>query len=136
MEVRWTPDLNTGHETIDKQHVELFALFDKFVEGCSKGSGKDSLLQLHHSLQEYVDEHFRDEEALMASTNYPGLEQQVREHQMFKRELFALGEKISTQGVTLMELVQMNKLLVNWMVTHVQNVDKKLGEYLRDKSSK
>lgn len=134
MELKWTPALKTGHEVIDSQHIELFGLFDKFVDGCSIGKGKDSLLILHKSLQDYVHDHFRDEEALMVSTKYPGFEQQQREHKKFQRDLSELGKKISMQGVTLMELVQMNKLLVNWMVTHVQNVDKKLGEYLREEA--
>lgn len=136
MEIKWTPALKIGHDIIDRQHIELFNLFDKFVEGCAKGRGKDSLLELHQSLQEYVQNHFRDEEALMAKEGYPGLERQIREHKKFQKEILELGKKISMQGVTLMELVQTNKLLVNWMVNHVQDVDQKFGDYLREETPK
>jgi len=132
MEIKWTPALKIGHDVIDSQHIELFSLFDAFVDGCAKGRGKISVVELYQSLKEYVEKHFRDEEALMASSGYPGLEKQKREHQKFQRQVLELGNTISRQGVTLMELVQMNKLLVNWLVNHVQDVDRKFGEYLRE----
>ena len=135
MEIKWTLALKIGHDVIDSQHIELFSLFDNFVDGCAKGRGKDSVLELYQSLKEYIEKHFRDEEAMMASSDYPGLEQQKREHLKFQREISELGVTISQQGVTLMELVQMNKLLVNWLISHVQNVDQKFGEYLRETAS-
>ena len=135
MEIKWTPALNIGHDVIDSQHIELFSLFDRFVDGCAKGRGKDSVLELYQSLEEYVEKHFRDEEAMMASSGYPGLEKQKREHQKFQRQVSELGNTISRKGVTLMELVQINKLLVNWLVSHVQDVDQKFGEYLRETAS-
>jgi len=131
MEIKWTPALKIGHAVIDNQHIELFSLFDEFVEGCAKERGKVSVVELHQKLKEYVEKHFRDEEALMASSGYPGLEKQKREHQKFQRQVSELGSTISRQGVTLIELVQMNKLLVNLLVNHVQDVDQKFGEYLR-----
>ena len=131
MEIKWTPALKIGHDVIDNQHIELFGLFDEFVEGCAKEGGKVSVVELYQSLKEYVEKHFRDEEALMASSGYPGLEKQKREHQKFQRQVSELGSTISRQGVTLIELVQMNKLLVNLLVNHVQDVDQKFGEYLR-----
>jgi hemerythrin len=132
MEIKWTSALKIGHHIIDSQHIELFSLFDEFVDGCAKGQGKVSVVELYQSLKEYVEKHFRDEEALMASSGYPGLEKQKREHQKFQRQVTELGDTISRQGVTLIELVQMNKLLVNWLVNHVQDVDQKFGEYLRE----
>ena len=131
MEIKWTPALKIGHAVIDNQHIELFSLFDEFVEGCAKERGKVSVVELYQSLKDYVEKHLRDEEALMASSGYPGLEKQKREHQKFQRQVSELGSTISRQGVTLIELVQMNKLLVNLLVNHVQDVDQKFGEYLR-----
>ena len=131
MEIKWTPALKIGHAVIDNQHIELFSLFDEFVEGCAKERGKVSVVELYQSLKDYVEKHFRDEEALMASSGYPGLEKQKREHQKFQRQVSELGSTISRRGVTLIELVQMNKLLVNLLVNHVQDVDQKFGEYLR-----
>ena len=51
MEVSWKPSLRIGHDLIDSQHVELFRLFDEFIAGSAKGTGKDALLELHQALQ-------------------------------------------------------------------------------------
>ncbi len=132
MEIKWTPSLKVGHEEIDSQHVELFSLFDRFVDGCANARGKESVIELYQSLKAYMEQHFRDEEALMAKSGYPELEKHKREHQKYQRQVLELGSAISRDGVTLMDLVQTNKLLVNWLVNHVQDVDQKFGEYLRE----
>ena len=32
MEIKWTSALKIGHHIIDSQHIELFSLFDEFVD--------------------------------------------------------------------------------------------------------
>ena len=132
MELTWTPALRIGNEMIDSQHVELFGFFDKFVDGCANGKGKETLIDLHKSLKEYANSHFRDEEALMQSSGYPDIEQHKREHRKFQRDMSELREKISAHGVTLIDLVQTNKALVGWLVNHVKEVDQKFGSFLND----
>ena len=132
MELTWTPALKIGHDEIDRQHVELFGLFDAFVEGCASGRGKETLIKLHKSLKEYAVSHFRDEEALMLKSGYPGIEQHKREHRKFQRDIQELNGKIGAQGITLIDLVQTNKVLVNWLVNHVRDTDQKFGVFLSE----
>lgn len=135
MKIKWTPDLKIGHDLIDSQHKELFNKYDEFMEGCSSGKGKESVSELYQALKEYTEIHFRDEEDLMTSSGYPEREQHEHEHQKLHRRVSELGKTISQQGINLMDLVNMNKLLVDWLVTHVQNVDQKLGKYLQEITS-
>lgn len=130
MEVSWKPSLRIGHDLIDSQHVELFRLFDEFIAGSAKGTGKDALLELHQALENYTKEHFQEEEALMEDAGYPKLEQHRREHQRFKSELAALRSQVTAQGPSLMNLVQTNKTLVAWLVNHVQERDQAFGDFL------
>jgi hemerythrin len=51
MELTWTPALRIGNEMIDNQHAELFGFFDKFVDGCASGRGRETLIDLHKSLK-------------------------------------------------------------------------------------
>ena len=132
MELKWTPALSIGHDMIDSQHIELFSLFDKFIEGCAKGEGKPTLLKLHASLKEYTNTHFRAEEALMQGSNYPGLARHQREHQKFQKDISEISGQISDQGPTLISLVQTNKALVSWLVNHVQETDQKFGRFLNE----
>ena len=132
MELTWTPALMIGHDMIDSQHIELFSVFDKFVDGCAIGEGKETLRKLHNSLREYTKIHFREEEALMQRYKYPELSQHKREHQRFQNDLLELSRQFSDQGPTLMNLVQTNKALVSWLVNHVQNTDLRFGDFIKE----
>lgn len=135
MELSWNPSLKIGHDLIDSQHVELFRLFDEFIEGSARGAGRDSLLALHQSLKDYTNEHFRAEEALMEDAGYPKLSQHRREHQRFKDELATIRSQISPKGPSLMNLVQTNKALVAWLINHVKDRDQNFGDYLANRET-
>lgn len=135
MELSWNPSLKIGHDIIDSQHVELFGLFDAFVDGCANGAGKETLLQLHQGLIDYTINHFQAEEGYMAEVGYPKLQQHQREHQRFKGDLAAIRKQISQEGPTLMALIQTNKALVSWLVNHVRDKDQNFGEFLADRET-
>jgi hemerythrin len=134
MELTWTPALNIGHDTIDQQHVELFGLFDEFIDGSARGEAKDTLIVLHDRLKEYAEVHFNEEEALMQQANYPKLAQHKRAHDTFRNRLAEIRQQINVQGPTLMALIETNKALVSWLVNHVKEVDQQFGQYLKDNS--
>ena len=131
MELNWTPSLSVGHEEIDKQHIALFGFFRDFVDGCAKGDAKDTLIELHDRLQGYVEQHFAAEEALMEKVGFPDLEQHRRKHQVFRQRVADIRQQISSQGPTLMNLIQTNKTLVAWLTEHVQDLDQSFGAYLK-----
>ena len=131
MELHWTPALSIGHAEIDNQHIALFRHFREFIDGCSQGDAKDVLIELHARLKEYADQHFAAEEALMQKVGFPDLEQHRRKHQVFRQRLVDLRQQISSQGPTLMNIIQTNKTLVTWLVEHVQDLDQIFGEYLK-----
>ncbi len=132
MELTWTPALSIGNEEIDKQHIALFGFFGDFVDGCSRGEAKETLLELHDRLKDYVEYHFQAEEALMQQVNFPDLDQHRRKHQSFQERLADIRQQISSQGPTLITIIQTNKTLVAWLVQHVQALDQCFGEFLKE----
>jgi len=132
MELIWTPALSIGNEEIDKQHIALFGFFGDFVDGCSKGEAKETLLELHDRLKAYTEQHFQAEEALMQQVNFPDLEQHKRKHLIFQERLADIRHQISNQGPTLLNIIHTNKALVAWLVHHVQDLDQCFGEFLKE----
>lgn len=130
MQLTWTPALSIGHEEIDKQHIALFDFFADFINGCSKGEARETLIELHDRLKDYAEHHFAAEEALMQQVKYPGFEQHKRKHQSFRQRLAEIRQQISSEGPTLMNIIQTNKTLVAWLVQHVQDLDQSFGDYL------
>lgn len=135
MELTWTPDLAIGHNSIDRQHIQLFGYLDEFAEGCTKGSARETLISLFGKLKDYANAHFCEEEKLMQTVNYPEIEKHQREHGVFKKDLMMLKNKITAENITILDVIQMNKFLVSWLVNHVKESDQRLGVFLRNLSA-
>jgi hemerythrin len=83
MAISWREDLATGIAVVDSQHKKIFARFDAFSDACSRGVGKDELIDVLRFLRTYTEQHFRDEEDYMAGTVYPELAAQKKAHRKF-----------------------------------------------------
>ena len=136
MGLTWTPDLEIGHETIDRQHIQLFGLLDEFSESCAKGKAQEALILIYGQLKEYAEAHFREEEELMRTSNYPDIEKHQHGHRFFEEDLMEMGKKISAKNLTMLDVIHMNEFLVNWLVNHVKKSDKRFGDFLRDSENK
>jgi len=134
VKLEWSDAVSVGHDKIDHQHRELFRVFNAFTERCAKGDARSTLIKLHDSLQKYVKIHFRNEEALMQQSKYPGYSQHKRDHQNFQLRLNEIREEIDAEGPTLMSLVLTNKVLADWLIQHVQDKDQRFGAFLKTKA--
>ena len=68
----WDPALETGHEDIDDQHRQLFALANALQEAMERNDADPDVVEdAVYSLTEYVVQHFADEEALMDACATP-----------------------------------------------------------------
>lgn len=125
----WNSSLETGIKKVDEQHKELVLkiaeLLDMAKNPVTNGIKIKGLISF---LENYVKTHFATEEAFMKVKNYPGMLAHVREHQYFTSEFLKLKEKLNNEGITLELKLKLNNLLVDWLIKHISNVDKKLAE--------
>lgn len=125
----WNSSLETGIKKIDEQHKELVLkiaeLLDMAKNPVTNGIKIKGLISF---LENYVKTHFATEEAFMKVKNYPGMLPHVKEHQYFTSEFLKLKEKLNNEGITLELKLKLNNLLVDWLIKHISNVDKKLAE--------
>lgn len=125
----WNSSLETGISKIDEQHKELVVkiaeLFEMAKNPVMNGLKIKSLIAF---LEEYVKTHFATEEAFMKVKNYAGMTRHVQEHQYFTAEFLKLKDKFNKEGITLELKLKLNNLLVDWLIKHISNVDKKLAE--------
>lgn len=124
----WDKELLTGDEAIDSQHRELFALTGVLGDAIAAGRGEALVDSTLEELIGYAALHFRDEEALMARIEYPGLESQKQAHSTFANDAMRMldkrtaGEDVS--GETLHEFIR------DWLTKHVETVDLLLARFL------
>jgi len=131
MGIQWRDSLAIGVETIDNQHKELLLRFDGLLNACEEGRGKDEMKRLLSFLEEYVQTHFRDEEALQRKHLFPGYKEHCVQHAYFEARIKALRSEIDAEGLAMHHVIQTNNLLLKWLLNHISKVDKELGAFFK-----
>jgi hemerythrin len=134
MAVQWTSDLSVGVQEIDGQHQMLFKRLNDFLEACTQWRGKEMVVRVLLFLENYVSEHFAAEETLMLTSGYPGSARHRREHQQFVGSLTELKKELDADGPSAHLVVAANAAVLEWLQTHIRNVDKAFGAFLMAKN--
>ena len=79
-------------------------------------------------MKNYTIFHFGAEEALMRKINYPGLESQLVQHQLFLGKQFWFYESLRFAETATAK--QTAEFIENWITYHIVVEDKKIGEYM------
>ncbi len=139
--MKWTEDLSVGIELIDNQHKELFSRINDLVDAIKQHTCKYKISDVVKFLEEYIVFHFGEEEKIMrqcAYQDYPAHKAQhkkfIAEFEELKKELPKLegGRKPGSYDLS----VETNKVVVDWILEHIAQVDKKLGEFLKNAGNK
>ena len=127
----WSEEFELGFERVDSQHRRLFELVKNLVIACTEGYDAKVLNETLDFLVEYTVQHFKNEEDVMLLYNYPEYEQHKQIHEDFK---VVVGEKVQefkNDGSSEELSNTVNKIIVRWLINHIQREDKKIGDYLR-----
>lgn len=132
MAVGWTDDLSVGVAEVDKQHKIWFEKADELFEAGKKGQAKEYIGQMLDFLDDYTRKHFRDEEKYMLSIKYPEYEKQKALHNAFIEQLDNLQKEFKESGGNILVVLNANQMVVDWLVKHIANEDKKIGQYTKN----
>ena len=127
----WKDEFNLGNEWVDMQHRRLFELVGGLIASCADGSDTEKLKGTLDFLVNYTLQHFNDEEDLQLKYNYPEYEKHKSLHEDFKNTVGILVEKFTASGSSAELSSDVNKIVVRWLINHIQREDKKIGVYIR-----
>ncbi|MDF2653941.1 MAG: hemerythrin-like metal-binding protein [Bacillota bacterium] len=131
MALSWTEDLSVGVGLIDEQHRTWFDKADKLFEAGKKGQAKEFVGQMLDFLDDYTKKHFSDEEKYMLSINYPEYDRQKTLHTAFIGQLANLKKEFNESGGNILVVLNANQMVVDWLVKHISNEDKKIGAFVK-----
>lgn len=138
--MEWTEKLAVGVELIDSQHRELFVKINELVAAIRQHTCKYKISDVIRFLEQYIVFHFGEEEKLMLEKHYPGYPGHRAQHRQFmenfeelKKELLKLegGKKPGSYDLSVMT----NQVVVDWILEHIAETDKRFGEYLTKESA-
>ncbi len=122
--MEWQDSYSVGNDKMDNQHKGLIALINRLDEDTGTG-------EILEKLRQYVDVHFREEEALLESVNYPGLPEQKRQHATFEEWLADQMETFeSGEGTDRLRTAVQGYLKV-WLTNHILFTDMAYADYVK-----
>ena len=128
--VEWDETLSTGVAEIDEQHKEIFVRFNALLEACERGRSRELLADILDFLNNYMLQHFRDEEKLQASVDYPELAAHKSVHEELGGRFLLLQGKLAARGATVQLVIETCKVLSEVLFEHIHLHDKALAEFL------
>ncbi len=128
----WSPDYETGHDEVDRQHRRLFEMVNELHEAMAKGHGREALEPVMKALAAYTLEHFATEEALMRSVGYPHLERHRDKHEALARQVEELLLRFSKGFLTIPSTL--SRFLADWLKHHIREEDMAFITWMRERS--
>jgi len=131
VKVKWMPELATGNRAIDVQHKYLIDIINDLADVINERQPKAKMGKIIQLLQYYTEWHFCREEDCMERTNCPTACQNKEAHAKFldvvvdfKNEFTSTDDPDAIQELG----VKMYKVLVSWLVSHIQGIDSALAD--------
>lgn len=131
----WNPSLMIGVAEVDEQHEALFEVAGRLDAAARVRKPVDHLEESFAFLAEYALDHFAAEERVMREIGYPQLAQHMQEHALLKRQLASLVPQWSSEGASPAVLMALRGFLEHWLAEHVTTSDKRIGDFVRNRTA-
>ena len=126
--IEWNDNLFVNVKEIDRQHKELVNMLNYLNDAMISGVDNIAAIELIEKMKDYAAYHFSTEETLMDQYQYPGISDHKHQHEEFSKKIV----QVETDSKNRKSAISMDILnfLCDWVVTHVSETDKKLGDFL------
>jgi two-component system NtrC family sensor kinase len=128
----WTPQLDTGIESVDEQHRHLVDLLNRIIDLERDGRSADLSVvdAILGELAEYASFHFLDEENLMEARRIDRhhLREHQQQHSDFIQQVEAIWEQRGSQDKPVEALLN---LLTTWLAKHIMEEDQSMARQIR-----
>lgn len=127
----WNEGLSCNIKIVDDQHMKLVDMVNHLHDSMKEEADDKVLFEIIDEMNQYTKEHFKTEEELMDQYGDPNAELHKSEHSSFIEKVKEVQENLKSGKVVLsMDILN---FLSDWLVTHINDTDKKMGEYLATK---
>jgi methyl-accepting chemotaxis protein len=127
--INWGPEYSVGVRKMDEQHMRLIDIINDLYSALKAGKARDAQEAILDGLISYTMEHFSKEESLLRVHQYEGLAEHEKLHREFETTVAEYQQKMKTGGSLGVETMN---FLKNWLINHIQKIDKQYGSAVGD----
>lgn len=132
--VAWDETMSVGVEAFDNDHRIMIGLINQLDSMAEAGAGPKALAPVFAVLTDYVEGHFRREEALMAELGYDGFETHRANHDRLRAGVDTLHQQFADESNP--DLVNdLVAFLGTWWQSHILVDDMAYRPYFERKLS-
>tara|TARA_B110000438_G_scaffold96874_1_gene96019 strand:+ start:254 stop:667 length:414 start_codon:yes stop_codon:yes gene_type:complete len=129
MQIKWNDQFLTGHEDIDSHHQELFFLTQAIDQALISHKRSD-VEKIITYLEDYVVDHFKEEENIMLHYKFNGYEAHRHEHYLFREQMIVIRKQFE-QNPSLTHSIFLIRQFIDAMMIHILKVDQKIATLVK-----
>jgi len=129
----WNDSFVLNIPNIDEQHQRLITMISDLDAAVREGTGGLIISYVLQELTRYTDVHFEDEERLMLSYAFPGLDGHHQEHEFFVLRLKHISESFRDGDILSKETLD---FLKDWISCHIKGTDQIYADFIRAETGK
>ena len=131
MPILWREAMSVDAGVIDRDHKALIAIINEFGDDLPYIGARDHLRNIVSKLENYANMHFRREEALQVSINYPEYDVHRQEHVRLIDALSGVREQLAMTQERELGVVhkRLTEFLRRWLIDHVIKVDLRMKPF-------
>ena len=126
----WSDTYSVKIGLIDMQHKKLVNYINDLYGAMVEGHGKEQLGQILANLVKYTQVHFKTEEGILQSKQYPDIINHKVEHDRFTKKVLDFQAKFQRNEIGLS--IEVMDFLKTWLTHHILDSDKRYSPFLND----
>ena len=124
----WNKEFDTGDPEIDSQHRSIVDQINYLIDNLDSEDKAYLNGEIIRNLDKYSKEHFTAEEELLRKLNYPGLDNQIKEHSAFKMRTVKSAVKVLKGHEHIPE--ETIQFLKDWWTNHILKIDMEYKDFI------
>ncbi|MDR3631252.1 MAG: diguanylate cyclase [Desulfocapsaceae bacterium] len=131
--LEWNDIYCSGNSLIDAQHRNFFETSNSFLNAMQASRPNSEISQIVEDLLEDIAQHFRDEEALLASINFPGLKAHADKHALLYKRGMEMAQSLHSETPFLGDTFKF--LVYEVVFQHMYLADREFFPFLNKEST-
>jgi hemerythrin len=128
--ISWKDSYSVKVKEMDDQHRKLVDMINQFHAAMKVGKEKEVVGSFLAGLTDYTRRHFTSEENLLRIHGYSGYEEQSKAHDNLVSQVEDIRKKYSEGSVQSKQVIS---FLKEWLILHIQGMDRDYGPHLNGK---
>lgn len=131
--LKWSNEYSIGLEEIDNQHKKLLNIINKLYQSFTSREENEKMEEILTEMADYTKYHFGTEERYFKQFGYKNSLDHLENHKMYVNKLATFQDDFKRNRTITYSVMN---FLRNWLVNHIQGVDREYVSLFKDNGVK